>query len=423
MYKLLYLVRAEADFERVLALAITGKNRFDQKFIFTADGHPLFSFGIASEFQKSLFAEHGFQIKDFCDYDAIGAILKKLSVKRDIPFDAKMIGSISQMLWSDRKSLIPTMFLFALKIYLIIRAPQIAKKILKRMKPDALLTDASVTTDHCIPEIFRRTTSRMGIPTFIFNHGVGAALHPFALPEYYHYENCCVFACNDVEAKQLFGNGIVLGDVRYSFPYVNYIHRIDNDTLSFLDDREFRIAFMVTGYARCATSGWPKMEEIIIELADNLDVAMVIKKHPRGEYADLSIVSTFSNVKIVGSWCGTSRVVKWADIVVCDDYCSTVFEPMILGKKVVAVEGKYTPRYKDKHSPLKYSSVKHISSASEFDLNSIPNANPEDQVTNRICWGNHGKIDLAKLLLERVEEIIEHHPPTRGIGRNCQAPS
>ena len=146
---------------------------------------------------------------------------------------------------------------------------------------------------------------------------------------------------------------------------------------------------------------------------------MVVKKHPRSELADLRMVSTFNNVKIVGSWCDRSRVTQWADIVVCGDHCSTVFEPMILGKKVVVVQGKHIPRYKDKHSPLKYSSVKHISSASEFDLNAIPNANPEDQVTNRICWGNHGEIDLAKLLLEKVEEIIERHPPTRGIGGDC----
>ena len=100
-------------------------------------------------------------------------------------------------------------------------------------------------------------------------------------------------------------------------------------------------------------------------------------------------------------------LIDWADIVVCSDHCSTIFEPMILGKKVVAVEGKHIPKYKEKHSPLKYSSVKYITSAREFDLNSIPNVNPEDPVTNRICWGNHGKADLAKLFLEKVEEVIE----------------
>lgn len=30
MYKLLYLVRTEADFERVIALAIAGKDKFKQ---------------------------------------------------------------------------------------------------------------------------------------------------------------------------------------------------------------------------------------------------------------------------------------------------------------------------------------------------------------------------------------------------------
>ena len=68
----------------------------------------------------------------------------------------------------------------------------------------------------------------------------------------------------------------------------------------------------------------------------------------------------------MGSEWDRSRVIKWADIIVCSDHCSTIFEPMILGKKVVAIEGTHIPKYKDKHSLLKYSSVKHISSAKEF---------------------------------------------------------
>ena len=84
MYKLLYLVRAEADFERVVALAIAGKGRFEQKFIFAGDSSPFFVNGICSQFQKQLFKEHGFQMKDFCDYDIIGAIFKKLSLKRNV---------------------------------------------------------------------------------------------------------------------------------------------------------------------------------------------------------------------------------------------------------------------------------------------------------------------------------------------------
>ncbi|MBA7704783.1 hypothetical protein ES703_113601 [subsurface metagenome] len=302
-------------------------------------------------------------------------------------------------------------FLFILKGYIKFRKQKIVKKIFKKINPDALLTDASQTMKDYTPEIFRRTALEMGIPSFIFSHGAAGGLHRvFTNSKYNPYRGYYFFVCGDMESKPIYSNRIILGDLSSSFPYVNYLHNINRYTLSFLNDRKFKIAFFQAGVNNCftTTNSWSVMEKIIIDLSDNPDVAMVVKKHPReGLIADFRMLSTFNNVKIVDSWCDRSRVVKWADIVVCSDYCSTIFEPMILGKQVVAIEGVHIPKYKDKHSPLKYSSVKHISSASEFDLDSIPNANPEDPVTNRICWGNHGKVDLAKLFLEKVEKIME----------------
>ena len=405
MYSILYLVRAEADFERVVALAITGKDKFKQEFIYIGDSFPFFTDGITNHFQKELFIQNGFRIKDVCDYDTVGIILKKLSLKRNI--------DLYTILRSNRKLFIPSMFLFLLKGYVKFRKQKIVKKILKRTNPDVLLTDASQTMEDYTPEVFRRTALEMGIPPCIFTHGAAGGLHRvFTNSKYDSYEGYHVFVCSDGETDPDCPNRIVLGDMCSSFPYVNYLHSINSHTLSFLNDRKFKIAFIQSGVATCFTStnGWAVMEKIIIDLSDNSDVAMVIKKHPReGQIADFRMLSKFDNVKIVESWCDRSRVVKWADIVVCSDHCSCIFEPMILGKKVVAVEGVHIPKYKDKHSPLKYSSVKHISSANEFDLNSIPNANPEDPVTNRICWGNHGKVDLAELLLEEVEKIVKSH--------------
>jgi hypothetical protein len=408
MYKLLYLVRSEADFERVVALAITGKDKFKQAFIFTGESSPFFVNGIANQFQKYLFKKQGVQMKDFFDYDLIGAFLKKLSLKRNI--------SLDEIFRSDKKLVIPLLFSYIFKGYIKFRREKIVKKILKKVNPDALLTDASRTEKDFPPEIFRKTAFKMGIPSCIFTHGAAGGLHQaFSTPEpkYFNYKNYYVFVCSDLDTPSITANRIILGDMSSSFPYVNYLHSINSHALSFLNDRKFKIAFFesgVMGYYT-STNAWSEMEKIIIDLSNNPNVAMVIKKHPRkgGSTADFRMISTFNNVKIVGSECDRSRVVKWADIIVCSDHCSTIFEPMTLGKKVVAIEGVHIPKYKQKHSPLKYSSVKHISSAKEFDIRAIPKANPEDPVTNRICWGNHGKIDLAKLFLEKVEEIIKSH--------------
>jgi hypothetical protein len=70
---------------------------------------------------------------------------------------------------------------------------------------------------------------------------------------------------------------------------------------------------------------------------------------------------------------------------------------MILGKKVVAIEGKHIPKYSNKHSPLINSSVNFISNLSEFDLESLSNSNPIDEVTNQIAWGGNGPVDLSKI--------------------------
>ncbi len=403
MYKLLYLIRAEADFERVVALAIAGKNKFKQTFVFIGSSFPLFVNGITNQFQKHLFKKQGFQIKDFCDYTFIGIILKKLSLKKNI--------TLGEILRSNKKLFIPLLFLYILKGYVRFRNQKIAKKILKKINPDVLSTDMSQTMKNYTPEVFRNTAFKMGIPSCIFSHGAAGGLHrTFTNPKYNPYKNYYVFVCSDMETKPEYPNRIILGDPRSSFPYVNYLQNINSYNLSFLNDRKFKIAFIQSGVhiPSTSTNAWSKMEEIIIELSDNSKVAVVIKRHPReGPIADFRMLSTLKNVKIVGSGWDVSRIVKWADIVVCSDYCSTVFEPMILGKKVVAIEGKHTPKYKDKHSPLRNSSVKHIYSAEEFNLNSIPNASPEDPVIDRICWGNHGKIDLAKLFLKKVERIIK----------------
>ena len=147
------------------------------------------------------------------------------------------------------------------------------------------------------------------------------------------------------------------------------------------------------------------MLELIIEHSENSDVAMVLKLHPReAPFIDLRMLDKFNNVLIVNKETDRSRVTKWADIVVCSDHCSTIFEPMILGKKVVAVAGKHIPKYRQVHSPIKYSSVMHISSADELVITNIPDADPEDPVINTVAWGGHGAVDLSKIAINMWTE-------------------
>ena len=79
MKKMLYIIRTEADFERVVCLAIAGKEKYDQHFVFVGDFSPFFSNGILNEFQKELFNRHGFVISDFFEISLWGRFLKKMS--------------------------------------------------------------------------------------------------------------------------------------------------------------------------------------------------------------------------------------------------------------------------------------------------------------------------------------------------------
>ena len=392
MKKILYVIRTEADFERVVCLAIAGKEKYDQHFVFVGDFSPFFNDGILDEFQKELFNQHGFVISDFCEISLWGRFFKKMSGG----------VSVSMQQLSQKKILfISWVFNAFLRRYIASKKEKMVIKVLQSIKPNVLLTDQSSTDSDYTPEIFRNIALQIQIPVYVFTHGAAAGLHStFSEWPFDDYDGCTVLACSENEPKSKDTNRIILGDMSSSYPYVHFINQQNICEINFLNDRKYKIGFLVGSVLPTSTNGWNTMLEMIIDHSENSDVAMVLKLHPRETgNTDLRMLETFNNLLIVSRETDRSRVTKWADIVVCTDHCSTIFEPMILSKKVVAVEGKHIPKYRNVHSPLKHSSVKCISSADDFDLNSIPNSNPEDLVTNVVAWGGHGNVDLAEIVM------------------------
>lgn len=399
MKKILYIIRTEADFERVVCLAIAGKEKYDQHFVFVGDFSPFFNDGILDEFQKELFNQHGFVISDFFEISLWGRFFKKMSGG----------VSVSRQQFSQKKTLfISWLFNAFLRRYIASKKEKIVIKVLHSIKPNVLLTDQSLTDSDYTPEIFRNIAIQMQIPVYIFTHGAAAGLHSaFSEWLFESYDGCTVLACSEKEPRSKDANRIILGDMSSSYPYVHFINQQNICEINFLNDRKYKIGFLVGALMPTSTNGWNAMLELIMEHSENSDVAMVLKLHPReAPFIDLRMLKKFNNLLIVNKETDRSRVTKWADIVVCSDHCSTIFEPMVLGKKVVAVEGKHIPKYRNVHSPIKHSSVMHISSADEFNLESIPNANREDMVTNVVAWGNNGKIDLAELTFTIIEDGV-----------------
>ena len=395
MKKLLYVVRSEADFERAICLGIAGKVKYDQHFLFVGDFSPFYSDGILNEFQKELFSRNGFVIKDFCEFSFIGGILKRL---------AGGTSTSMQQFAKNKMLIIPWLAKALLQRYLSSQKEKIVRKILKTIEPSMLFTDQSLTDRDYLPEILRSMAIKMEIPVYIFTHGAAAGLHStFSEFTFDAYAGCTVLACSEREPRSKDSNRIILGDMSSSYPYVHFINQQDFCDIKFMDHKKYKVGFLVGGTMFTSTNGWNIMQEIIIGLSESPDVAIVLKLHPReAPFIDLRMIEKFNNLLIVNRETDRSRVSKWADIVVCSDHCSTIFEPMILGKKVVAVQGKHIPRYADIHSCIRDSSVKHISSSSEFELNNILHTNSKDQVTNTVAWGGNGPVDLGELFMNKI---------------------
>lgn len=397
MEKVLILVRSEGDFERAISIGIAGKTKFKVYFIFVGDFSPFFKDGIQNKFQKHLFFKNGFQMKDFSEFDFLSNILRKLIGQKKYSF-IDSINSVTRLI----KYVI---YIIMIK-YLKSREDAIIKKVFLSIDPNVLLTDQAMTNKFYLPEKIRQKAISLRIPVYIFTHGAAGGLHSeFSEPKFEEYLGCTVLACNENETNPDFKNRIILGDMSSSYPYVHYLNAQTQYEIDYLNDRKFKIAFYIGGVMQAFTStnGWSVQQNIIIDLSEREDVAMILKLHPReARYLDLRMLSTFNNLHIISNDTDRSRITKWADIVVCNDHTSVVFEPMILGKKVVAIEGKHIPKYRNSHSPLKDSSVNFITNADQFVLETLTSANPVDEVTNKIAWGGNGKIDLSKLLIDYI---------------------
>jgi len=395
---ILYLVRTEADYERAICLAITGKELgYKQSFVFAGDFTPFYEEGLKNDFQKYLFEIHGFSILNIVEFSSYGRILLKLSNKSSPTLDAVVRNPRFALNWVFYKLIMRQLSKNKFKI---------VNKCLSKIKPDLLLTDQSSEDEDYLPEILRAEAFKRGVKVFIFPHGAAGGLHyHFSNPQYGEYANYTVLASNDLEASKHPENRIVTGDFSSGYTYVKYMNSIDYGEIYFLNDRPFRVAFMIGGTIQSwtSTNAWCIQEEIIINLSERPDVAMVLKLHPReSEYLDLRMLKTFKNLLIVKSETDRSRVSKWANIVVCNDHTSVIFEPMILGKKVFGIEGVHTPRYKMTNSPLHNSSIVIIRTANGFQLESARVADPMDDVTNWVAWGGRGPNDLAKMVFEDI---------------------
>jgi len=403
----LYLIRSEADLERIVSIAIPGKSYGEQHFAFYGDVNILFAHGIKNRFQKHLLRSNGFKVLDVVTLSFIGRIYKYFIDK--IYKIVKPIGlrneNVSTALDMGLKMANKFISRFQSK-------DKLAKKLLKKINPSILITDNSGEYPNYFPHCLRQAAIIKNIKVHVTGHGAAGGLHKeyhsFKRLEPVPFSNCIVGICSKHDYGYELSNSIITGDPADGYPHLLLKHENTYDDIDFFNNRKYKIGFIMAAPFETCTNGWSVMEEIMLEYAFCDDVSMVAKFHPRiYKHGDYRYLLKIENLKLYGSELDRSRIVKWADILICSDHCSCIFEPMIMGKKVVAIHSKKVRPFANYKSKIHDCdpSMNSIYSSSEFNLDELTNYTSDTKFIDEYSWGGLGKIDLGEKI---IKGMINH---------------
>ncbi len=386
-HKILYFIRSEADLERIVSISIPGRNFADQYFAYYGDTSFIFDKGIKNKFQKYLIKSNNFKVINIIEVSLWGRIYKYLL---DDNFNENNINKIIEKFILRKKN-----------------KDKLALKFLKKIKPNILITDNSEERVDYFPHSLRQAAIKLNIDVHVSGHGSAGGLHK----EYHTYnelipdkfKNMTVGICSKHDYGYKMDNRIITGDPADGFPHLLYKHSQNFDDINFLNNKKYKIGFFMSAPFETCTNSWSIMEEIMLDYSFNKDVSMVAKFHPRlYKLGDYRYLKKIDNLKLYGPELDRSRLVKWADIIICSDHCSMLFEGMIFNKKVVAIHSKKVSpfkEYKSKIHDCDYS-MNSIYTSAEFKLDNLTNYTNDTTFINEYCWGEHGKIDLGEKIIK-----------------------
>jgi hypothetical protein len=396
----LIVVRNEADFERAVVLGIASKKYRRPRFVFVGDKSPFFKDGISNEFIRYIFRINALKMYDFADYGTMSRVLKFLcgGVNPKIGTRPKTFRSLSNHL-----------FFFFFQKYIKKKKGSMVSKMLEQIQPAEVFTDNSGENAGYLPSMIRTTAIDQNIPVYIFSHGGGGGmLGDLYTPNILEYKSYTVLASNEFEVNKYPHNRMLIGDLATSYTHLKYIDSIQFNDINYLDEKTYKLAFFIGGTLPDITNSWSVQEEMIMMLSARDDVAMILKLHPR-ESAPVRIrhLQKYSNLKIVAGEQDSGKIIKWANVVVCNDSTSLVFIPMILEKKTVIIEGKRHPKFINHLSLIKKSKVNYISDYSEFNLKNLEPSVADDRIIETLAWGKNGNRDLGELTFNLIDNACE----------------
>jgi len=219
------------------------------------------------------------------------------------------------------------------------------------------------------------------------------------------FKNCIVGICSKHDYGYGMPNRMITGDPADGYPHLLLKHDETYDDIDFYNERKYKIGFFMSAPFETCTNSWSIMEDIMLDYSFREDVAMAAKFHPRlYKLGDYRYLKKIDNLKLYGPELDRTRLVKWADIVVCSDHCSMLFEGMILQKKVVAIHSKKVRPFASFKSKIHGCdpSMNSIYSANEFNLDGLTQYTSDTKFIDEYCWGGLGKIDLGKNILKEI---------------------
>jgi len=398
---ILYFIRSEADLERITSIAIPGKAYAKQFFAYYGDIDFLFDRGIKNRFQKELLRINTFEVIDIVTLSLHGKLYRWIAKEKPEPMFIKLSFKLIEKFYYK--------FFHEFQ-----NKERLAKKLLRKINPSILITDNSVERENYFPHILRQEALKKNIKVHATNHGPAGALHKhYSAFDYINgeykrlnadaFEGCevGVTSKNDYGAKM--PNRVLTGDPSDSYPHLLYKHKQKFDEINFLNDRSYKVGFFMSAPFETATNSWSNMEEIMLDLSFKDNIAMVAKFHPRlYKLGDFRYLKKIDNLKLYGPELDRTRLIKWADIIICSDHCSMLFEGMIFQKKVVAIHSKKTKPFEKFQSKIHgcHVTMNSIHTSKEFKIDSLKNYSSDTGFIDEYCWGGLGKIDLGEKIIK-----------------------
>jgi hypothetical protein len=386
MKRIIFLTRASADFERMLPLYRRLQGDARVRIVFCGD-FTTSPIQVINSFQLEVLESFG-SLEQIEDFAFVGARLIR-----------GLVGSsrfFSKMLFCVTRN--------ALRRHII-------RNLLATGMDALVLDNIAFEEGYLLYEIYKEAI-RAGIRVFIIGHGAGEALKQgWGVSHTRDFGEATFLALTKEEfriQKDVYGRRpLLIGDLRYSWSWIRYL----KDKVRHTPD-QFDFGILADG-------GMEEAECIVQKLIGFLEInralfsgrRIIMKPHPRVgiDGRSRNVLTRQFGVRIVDD-IDTIELISQSECLILSDMSSTVFEPLILCKKVIILKNIRRMSAIFHPSPLEGLGNFYISENCPVHLDSFFYDELRiREVVLDLCWAGLEETDLesraARMVLEVMDEV------------------